>query len=85
MSSLNCLRWKSLFEHSDDPIQIYNDFLVDRSVLIEHLNNCIHYQDIFMKIAPKNDIIPNSSMTVDEFSKAIRELREFAKQKKRRV
>lgn len=85
MNDLNCLRWKSLFEYSDDPIQIYNDLFVDRSVLIEHLNNCVHCQNLFMKLAPKNDIIPRSSMTMDEFYKAIRELREFARQKKRRM
>lgn len=81
MANPTCERWKDLLRNQNNRGQIYNDFLVDRVMLTEHLSNCQKCQNRIAALKPDIDIIPDDSMTDQEFSLAIRELWNLARQK----
>lgn len=90
MADYLCVHWQSLLQDIGNPEQkyngqIFNDFLVSKLVLIQHLDACKQCQQLIIELQlPNNDLVPNVSMTDREFSKAIRDLWKLAKQKNRK-
>ncbi len=84
-----CNLWKSLLHDKLNRGQIYNDFLIDKLQLTNHLTGtkdlegCQKCQQLIIDLGlPSSDMIPNNDMTTEEFSKAIRELWALANKSK---
>lgn len=75
MASHYCDLWYSLLHDSGNRGKIYNDFMVDKMAVIEHINNCNECRQMIVDVLPpKTDLPDFSSMDNKQFSTAIREL-----------
>lgn len=82
MPDPTCLRWHDLLLSTHNRGQIYNDFLIDKNLLTQHLINCLGCIGLITAISPQiQSDLTSSPMTDEEFSKAIRELWKLARQK----
>lgn len=76
-----CARWKVLFEDTANRGKIYDDFLADRYLLTDHLYYCEDCQKLTYALDPDPDIMPDNSITDEEFAQSIRELYRLYKEK----
>ena len=77
-----CSLWKSLLNDSSNRRRIYNDFMVDKMAIIEHLNYCQECRKMIIDVLPPDTSPPDfSSMDDEQFAKTIRELRRLSRRK----